>query len=299
MSRLVANLLCLLPACMLMHSPALLWAQLGKDGVPAAEEGIGVESRLGESLDGGLGFHDAANNFIELGSLFDGRRPLILSFNYSNCPKLCSVQLQNLTQALRQVDFTVGKEFQVVSVSIDPNEQSARAAETKDKFTTMYARPGTEDGWHFLTGEDATIRALAAQAGVKYKYLPDQKLFSHPPVLILVSPEGKLVRYLYGLDVKADTLKLALVEAAAGKIGSPVYFLTYITGCYAYNDMSGQYTMQAMSLMRLGGLVTIAGLVIGIVPYLFWRGRSRLPAGDETVTGPDTVHAGRLPGGVT
>lgn len=298
MNRLCSRLLPLL-AGLLIASPAVLAAQLGKDGLPAAEEGIGVESRLGESLDGGLGFHDEANHFIEFGSLFDGRRPVILSFNYSNCPKLCSVQLQNLTQALRQVDFSAGKDFQVVSVSIDPNEQTARAAETKAKFTTMYNRPGTEDGWHFLTGEDETIRALAAQAGVKYKYLPDQKQFSHPPVLILVSPEGKLVRYLYGLDVKADTLKPALVEAAAGKIGSPVYFALYLTGCYQYNDMSGKYSMPAMNLMRLGGLVTIAGLVIGIGPYLFWRGRGRKSAGDDTNTGAETVRSGQLPGGVT
>jgi protein SCO1 len=298
MNRLLSKLLPLLTG-LLIASPVALIAQLGKDGLPAAEEGIGVESRLGESLDGALSFHDSANNYIELGALFDGRRPVILSFNYSNCPKLCSVQLQNLTQALRQVDFAVGKDFQIVSVSIDPNEQSSRSAETKAKFTTMYNRAGTENGWHFLTGEDAMIRALAAQAGVKYKYLPDQKQFSHPPVLILVSPEGKLVRYLYGLDVKAETLQLALVEAAAGRIGSPVYFLTYITGCYEYNDMSGKYTMQAMTLMRLGGLVTIAGLVIGIGPWLLWRSRSRKSPENETVSSPETVRVGQLPGGVT
>ncbi len=298
MNRFFAQLLPLL-AGLLIASPVALLAQLGKDGLPVAEEGIGVESRLGESLDGGLDFTDSANNHVEMGALFDGRRPVILSFNYSNCPKLCSVQLQNLTQALRQVDFTVGKDFQIVSVSIDPNEQSSRAAETRAKFTTMYNRPGTDDGWHFLTGEDATIRQLAAQAGVKYKYLPAQKLFSHPPVLILVSPEGKLVRYLYGLDVKAETLQLALVEAAAGKIGSPVYFALYFTGCYEYNDMTGQYTMQAMSLMRLGGLITIAGLVIGIGPYLFWRGRSRKADSEDTLAGTKTVRSGQLPGGVT
>lgn len=258
----------------------------GKD-VPAAEQGIGVDAQLGAELDPQIWFRDPENNHLELGTLFDGKQPLVLSFNYSDCPKLCSVQLENLTKALRELDFEVGKDFRVVSVSIDPNEQMSRAGQTRDKFTTMYrlassrSRAEGHEGWHFLTGEDEQIRKLAAECGVRYKYIPQQKLFSHPPVLILVSPEGKIVRYLYGLDVEAPTLKTALVEAAAGKIGSPIYFLTYLTGCYLFDETTGRYSMQWMNLMRATGALTVVGLVIGLAPYLLWKSRPGVVAGKD------------------
>lgn len=266
-------------------------AQLARTDVPPEEEGIGVDPRMGEMLDGGLLFHDSENRAVELGSLFDGKRPVILSFNYSNCPKLCSVLLQNLTQALREVEFSAGKDYRVVSVSIDPNEQTPRARATRQKYLDMYNRPGSEEGWTFLLGDDRTVHELAAQAGVRYKYLPEQKLFSHPPVLILVSPDGKLVRYLFGMDVRADTLQGALVEAAAGKIGSPVYFLTYLTGCYVYNDTTGRYTMPAMFLMRAAGVVTIIGLALGTIPWLWPRRNSRVSGPGN---GSDAPASGQL-----
>lgn len=261
-----------------------LSAQVVRDQIPEVEEGIGVDPKLGAVLDGTLHFRDPENNHIELGTLFDGKQPLILSFNYSSCPKICSVQLENLTRALRDLDFTVGEDFRVLSVSIDPNEQTSRAGATRDKFTAMYRlassrpRPESSRGWHFLTGEEKEIRALAAEAGVRYRYIARQKLFSHPPVLILVSPEGKIVRYLYGMDVRADTLQKALVEAAAGQIGSPVYFLTYLTGCYVFDETTGRYTMQSMFLMRVAGVVTVLGLTAGLAPYFVFR-RKKAPAG--------------------
>jgi len=275
----------LLVSALLLATAASGSAQIAGDKLPVAEEGIGVDSKLGAVIDGTIRFEDTSNNVVELGTLFNGRRPTILSFNYSNCPKLCSVQLDMLTRALREISFSVGEDFQVVSVSIDPNEQSARSAETRDKFVEIYSRksgfdrPDSAGGWYFLTGKESQIRKLADQCGVRYKYIPHQKLFSHPPVLILVSPEGKIVRYLYGLEVQAPTIKQALVEAAEGKIGSPIYFLSYFTGCYLFDEMTGKYTFASISLMRIAGLITILGLVIGLAPYLLFKRRQSGPSG--------------------
>lgn len=249
--------------------------QLQRIGKADAEEGTGVDPQLGETIDLGLRFRNDRGQHIKLSDIFDGKRPVILSFNYSNCPKLCSVQLDNMTGAFRKIDFEVKKDFQLVSVSIDPLEQYSRAKETKDKFLLYYDRPESADGWHFLTGKKDEIEVLADNCGVRYKYVPHQKLYSHPPVFLLLSPKGKIVRYIYGLDYEPVTMQRALVEAAEGKIGSPINRLTYITGCFLYDESSGQYTPQAMGIMRIGGALTVLGLLLGLVPYWFFRRGSK------------------------
>lgn len=250
-------------------------AQLQRVGKADAEEGTGVDPQLGETIDLGLRFRNDRGQNIKLSDIFDGKRPVILSFNYSNCPKLCSVQLDNMTGAFRKIDFEVKKDFQLVSVSIDPLEQYARAKESKDKFLKYYGRPESADGWHFLTGKNDEIEVLADNCGVRYKYIPHQKLYSHPPVFLLLSPKGKIVRYIYGLDYEPVTMQRALIEAAEGKIGSPINRFTYITGCFLYDESSGQYTLQLMYIMRIGGALTVLGLLIGLVPYWFFRGGSK------------------------
>lgn len=265
-------------------------AQEGRQ--PAALDGTGVEYRLGQSLTPHIAFRDEANNHVTMGQYFDGRRPILLSFNYSNCPAQCSVQLEKITMALRQIDFEVGRDLQVISVSLDPNEQSSRARETRDKYVQLYNRPGSELGWHFLTGENSQIQRLANECGIRYKYIPSQKLFSHPPVFLLISPQGQIVRYIEGFDYISSTVKLALVDAAAGKIGSPLIFLTYVAGCFVYDDTTGQYTLAAMGIMRLAGGLTVLALLVGLVPYWFFRSRKNT-AGDPTVdsTGSTTLNA--------
>ncbi len=243
----------------------------GDAKIPKEEEGTGVVELLGESLDPDIPFHDEKNNFVKFGQYFDGKRPIILSFNYSNCPNVCSIQLEKMAISLSRIDLDVEKDFQVISVSIDPNEQASRAREFKEKFTRFYNRPDFDDGWHFLVGDEADIRMLASECGVTYKYIPEQKLYSHPPVFLLISPEGKIVRYIYGLDYEPITVKRALVEAAEGKIGSSINRLSFLTGCYLYNPNSGTYTFQAIAIMRIGGAATVIGLCIGLVPYWLKR----------------------------
>ena len=245
--------------------------QLQRTDEPDAVKGTGVDSKLGDSIDLDITFRDDRDRFIRLGDIFDGKQPVILSFNYSNCPKLCSVQLENITLALREIDFEVGKDFQLVSVSIDPLEQVPRARDTKEKYVRLYNRPDSKDGWHFLTGKQDSIDVLADNCGFRYKYIPHQKLYSHPPVFILLSPQGKIVRYIHGLEYEPITIQRALVEAAEGKIGSPINRFTFITGCFLYDETSGKYTPQAIGIMRIGGAATVLALLIGLIPYWFFR----------------------------
>jgi len=201
---------------------------------------------------------------------------VMLSFNYSNCPKLCSVQLQNMTSCLREMDFEVGKDFQLVSVSIDPNEQTSRARESREKFMGQYNRPESEAGWHFLTGDRDQIESLTKECGFRYKYVREQKLYSHPPVFILLSPKGKIVRYIHGLSYDPVTMRRALIESAEGKIGSAINQLAYGLGCFVFDESTGKYTMQAMAVMRIGGGITAGLLLLCLAPYWFFSNRKKV-----------------------
>ena len=266
---------------------------------PEALKDTGIEYKLGVLLDPTIPFRDEDNNAVAIGEYFDGKRPVLLSFNYSNCPGQCSVQLEKITMALRQIDFEAGKDFQIVSVSIDPNEQSSRARQTKEKYTKLYNRTGSEAGWHFLTGQKENIKKLADQCGVKYKYIPHQKLFSHPPVFLLISPDGKIVRYIEGFDYISGTVKLALVDAAAGKIGSPLIFLTYVAGCFVYDETTGKYTMAAVGIMRLAGAATVIGLLVLLVPYWISSKRRAASAGSPPSVSNGLINSDAPPASVS
>ena len=249
---------------------------------PEVSENIGVDSMTGDMIPMGLQFRDTDGVLTELGSLFDGKQPVMLSFNYSDCPKLCSTQLQNMTQTLREVKkkFKVNEHFQMISISIDPNEQTVRLRETQDKYIKQYNEPGTEEGWHFMTGKQAEIKKLTDVCGFRYRYIARQKYYSHPPVFILVSPEGKIVRYIHGLNYKAATIEQALIESAEGKIGSPINWLSYGLGCYVYDEKNGQYNFQSMLIMKIGAAVTVIALLATLVPY--WLFSSKAESNDET-----------------
>ncbi len=258
------------------------------NGEPEATRGVEVVSKLGDMLELDTRFHDDRNHYVRLGDFFEGNKPVILSFNYSDCPKLCSVQLENMTLALSQLDFTVGEDFEVVSISIDPLEQASRAKETKQVYTKMYNRRGSEDGFHFLVADPDTIQFMTDSCGFKYKYIRHQKLYSHPPVFLLISPKGKIVRYIHGLDYQPVTVERALIEAAEGKIGSPINQLSYALGCFVYDESTGQYTTQIMGIMRIGGAITVFALLVALVPYWFFRRNSNpattLPGQPEEIT---------------
>ena len=243
---------------------------------PKVSENIGVDSMTGDMIPMSLQFRDTDGVLTELGSLFDGKQPVMLSFNYSDCPKLCSTQLQNMTQTLRAVKkkFKVNDHFQMISISIDPNEQTVRLRETEDKYIKQYNEPGTEDGWHFMTGKQAEIKKLADACGFRYRYIASQKYYSHPPVFILISPEGKIVRYIHGLNYEVATIEQALIESAEGKIGSPINWLSYGLGCYVYDESSGQYNFQSMMIMKIGAAITVIALLVTLVPYWLFSSKT-------------------------
>ena len=255
---------------------------LGINTVPRATDGTGVEPQIGTMIDPDIHFHDHDNRFVKIGDYF-GDKPLMLSFNYSNCPKLCSVQLENMVKCLAQCKFQVGVDFDMVSVSIDPLEQTSRAREQKDKYVHMYNKGESVDGFHFLTGEEEAIDYLAQLCGFKYKYVASQKLYSHPPVFILVAPDGKIVRYIPGLNYEPDTIEKALIETSEGKIGGSAFdWASYALGCFVFDESRGKYTFQAMAIMRAGGIITVFGLVVGLVPYWFFRKGSNRPDNEST-----------------
>lgn len=241
-------------------------------GLPKVAEGIGVDQRVGETLPLGLDFDDDKNNQVFVDDLFDGKIPVLLSFNYSDCPQLCVVQLNNLASALQQIDMIPGRDFQIVSISLDPNEQISKLADTKRNYVVAYGNTKTADGWHFLRGSRDNIVKMADACGFRYKYVPDQKIYSHPAAFIFCTPDGRIARYLDGLSGELEQmLKPALMEAGEGKIGTVVDKFMYFAGCYVFDSATGKYSQKAIGLMRIAAAGTVLVLLVGIAPYWIRR----------------------------
>lgn len=245
---------------------------IAEEDLPEPAQGIGVTEQLGKDLPLHLTFEDDQNRFIKLGQLFDGKRPVVLSFNYSNCPKLCVVQLQNLAAELQHIDLVPNRDFQIVSVSIDPTEQARTLANTKNKYVTAYGDLDTADGWHFLRGTKTNIGELTRACGFKYRYFVKERIYSHPAAFIFCTADGRISRYLNGLDGSlGKSMQPALVEAGKGRIGSLADKVKYFAGCFVFDPTTGKYSLSAIKAMRLAGLATVVCLVVGITPYWIRR----------------------------
>jgi protein SCO1/2 len=227
---------------------------------------VGFDQKLGEQLPLEATFTDSLGRPVRLVDYF-GEKPVILSLGYYECPMLCSLVRNGLYESLKQLDFTVGEEFEVVIVSIDPAE-TPEDAEVKRQVSIMnYERPTSEDGWHFLVGQDDSIAQLAEAIGFRYTYDEEIDQYVHPSGIILLTPEGQISRYLYGIDYPARDMRLGLVEAANNEIGSPVDQL--LLTCYHYDPVSGEYTLVIMDIIRIVGLLTVA--VIGVLLFFMFR----------------------------
>jgi protein SCO1/2 len=228
----------------------------------------GPDEHLDAELPLDLNWTDSDGTPVTLGQFFDGTRPVILSLNYSNCPKYCSLQLNGLLQALTELEWNVGDKFQVVTVSIDPDESPERARETKDRYMKLYGREAAEAGWHFLTTPNkAVIDRLAEVVGFHYRYVPETKEYAHDVVLVVATPQGRISRYLYGFTYEPQTLRFALLEASQGRIGTTTdRILLY---CYHYDASAGRYGPAAVKIMRLGGVLTL--MALGSVLLVYWR----------------------------
>ena len=200
---------------------------------------------------------------------------MILTLVYYNCPMLCTQVLNGLDRSLEQIPLSIGGDFNVVTVSIDPTEQPSLAEAKQAVYLGMYNRPGAAQGWHFLTGEESQIKQLAKAVGFRYAYDPDSKQYAHLSAIMLLTPEGKLSRYFYGVTYPARDMRLALVDASGGKIGSPVDQVLLF--CYHYDPHTGRYGLLISRVLQLAGLATI--LIGGMFLMLLFRGEHRLVQG--------------------
>ena len=223
--------------------------------LPKALEGVGIDQRLNETVPLDIDFLDEQGNAVKLGDYF-GQKPVVLALVYYECPMLCTLELNGLLRALRATPLDLGKDFQIVTVSFDPGETPELAMKKKTEYVKQYGRPGAAEGWHFLTGKQASIEKLTKAVGFRYKYDPKSDLFNHASAIMVLTPQGRLSKYFYGVEYSARDLRLGLVEASAGKIGSAVdEVLLY---CFHYDPSTGKYGVVIMNVLRLAGVVTVA-----------------------------------------
>ncbi len=258
-----------------------------KEAAPKRLSGIDVEEHLDRQLPLALPFVDTNGQSVQLSRYVTGERPVIFTLNYSDCPMLCSLQLSGLSNALGKLDRKLGRDFDVVTVSLNPAETTARARETEARYRGEVAAAlgvsaeaesagnasGSAGGWHFLTGTVENIDALAEALGVGYGYNEARKEYVHPAVLVLSTPGGHISRYLYGIEYKLETLSLSLVEAGQGKIGTSMDRL--ILYCFHYDEAEGKYAPVAMNIMRVGGGLTAVALGSFLGAYWLRQARRR------------------------
>ncbi len=252
------------------------------EATPEELQGVGITPNRGAQLPLDRPFTDSARGPVTLGDAFDGTRPVILTLNYSNCPMLCSLQLNGLFMALEQLQWDIGENFQMVTVSIDPLETPAEAEATKERYLSAYGRPGVGDAWYSLvTSREEDIRLLADTIGFGYAFDPRTEEYAHPAVAVVVTPDGRVSQYLTGVVYEPQTVRLALLEAGEGRIGSTLDLV--LLYCFQFDAEQGRY-MVAMNVMRAGALVTLVGLA-GMV-LVFWRiGNRRIRQQAETPAG--------------
>lgn len=235
---------------------------------PPMLKNVGIEQHLNEQIPPDLTFVDETGKTVRLGDYF-GKKPLVLSLVYYQCPMLCGEVLNGLESAMRVLKFDVGKEFDVLTVSFDPRETPPMAAAKKAEYMKRYHRPGAEAGWHFLTGKQESIDALTKAAGFQYQFDATSGQFAHATAIAVLTPEGKIAQYYYGVEYAPKDLRLGLVEASNNKIGNLVDgVLLY---CYHYDPRTGKYGAIVSRVLKLSAAATI--FVIGMMMvFLFRRG---------------------------
>ena len=240
---------------------------------PAELEGVGIDEKLNQSVDLNLEFIAENGYPVKLADYFHKGRPVILNLVYYTCPMLCNLVLNGQTASLKAIPWTPGEEFEVVTVSIDPTEHFGMAREKKAVYLSNYGRPAP--GWHFLVDKDQNVKKLADQVGFRYKFDPRQNQYAHAAAIMILTPEGKISRYLYGIKFSARDLRLALTEASEGKFGVTDRLLLL---CFHYDPQARSYVLFATNVMRGGGALVV--LILGFVLWRLWR-RERLAAHPE------------------
>lgn len=251
---------------------------LPQGGTPDALKQVSIEQRLDAQAPLDATFRDEAGREVRLGDYFKAGKPVVLSLVYYECPMLCNQVLNGQVGMMDALRFNAGQEYEAVTVSFDARETPQIAAAKKATYIKRYGRAGAEAGWHFLTGDEANIRRLTDAVGFRYVWDEGSQQFAHASAVMVLTPEGKLSHYFYGIEYAPKDVRLALVEASSGRIGSPADKL--ILYCYHYDPTTGKYGAVVMNFMRLAGIVTVIG-VIALVAILRRRGRDGDDGSDD------------------
>ncbi len=242
------------------------------NGLPKVLNEVGIQQKLNEYIPLDTEFKDENGNIVKLGEYF-GKRPVILALVYYECPMLCNEVLNGLTGSIKGISFDVGKEFDVVAISFDSreNEKPELAKNKKEGYVKRYGREKTAEGWHFLTGSQDSIDKITKAVGFGYEWDEATNQFAHGGGIMILTPEGQLSKYLYGIDYSPKDVKFSIMEASENKVGSPVDQLMLY--CYHYDPARGKYGLQIFNVLRISGVLTLLGM--GTMLFVFWRRNKR------------------------
>jgi protein SCO1/2 len=252
-----------------------------RPALPGALQGVGIEQKLDQHVPLDLTFTDEFGKKVPLSTFFQSGKPVILALVYYRCPMLCTQILNGVASSLKAVSLNPGRDFEVVSISFDPKDTPETAASKKQLYMRRYGRPGTANGWHLLTGDEANIKALTDAVGYHYKYDPTTDQFAHASGIMIVTPDGRLSRYFYGVEYAPRDIRLGLVEASQNKIGNPVDEILLF--CFHYDASTGKYGAVVMNIVRLAGgmFVLVCGVFLAIVLRRDVKRDRRSLRGDE------------------
>ena len=260
-------------------------AQLGPappppgSGNPEILQELGFDQNLGGQIDLDLAFRDESGKAVRLGDYF-GERPVVLSLVYYECPMLCTISLNGLARALKVLSFVPGQEFEVLTVSFDAAETPELAVAKKKAYVSQLERPEAARGWHFLTGDEDAVKSLTDAVGFRYAWDEATRQWAHPAGIVVLSPDGTITHYLFGVEYSPKDMRLALVDSAEGRLGNPVdQILLY---CYQYDPSKGRYSASILNIVRLGGLLTVVGMIALIVTMSLKSRREAPPPSPES-----------------
>jgi protein SCO1 len=233
-------------------------------GLPPALVNVGFDPQLNAQLPLDVTFNDENGHPVLLRDYF-GQKPVVLTFVYFTCPMLCSQVEQSLVGTLKMISFNPGKDYEVVLISMDPSDTPDEALKKKHEALSRFARPSTEAGWHFLTGKKESIDEVAKAAAFRYSYDPQTKMFGHASGILLLTPDGRISRYFFGVEYPPSNVRLGLVDASAGKIGTAVDHILLF--CYQYDPTKARYSATILTVIRMGGVATLFCMAIGFVIF--------------------------------
>ncbi len=231
---------------------------------PTELKNVGIKEQLGHQIDLNMTFKDENGQTVKLSHYINGSKPVIISPVYYNCPRLCNFHLNGLTEALQKLDWSPGQKFEVLALSFDSKETPELASAKKDSYMKLYNRPGTEQGWHFLTTDEKTVQQFTKEVGFDFKWNEEAKEWAHASAAIIISPNGKITRYLPGIVFEPQNIKLALTESGEGKVGN--FIDSLVLYCFQYNPHKSEYTLAAFQMMKLAGLAMVIVLAIWLLP---------------------------------